>query len=216
MIDEKDIVCIFDRFALSNPDPKCELDSVNNYTFMIAVMLSARCTDKSVNKITKNLFNLANSPKKMLDLGLSNLESIINRLGLWRNKARNIIDSSIILIDKYNGEVPGDMESLLILPGIGRKSANVVLSVCFDQSVIAVDTHVARTSNRIGLVNGLSDPNKIEKQLMQKIPKYFLKKAHHWLVLHGRYICKSQKPLCHKCPINDICEFYRQSSSKNI
>lgn len=195
---------IFERFKKQDPDPKIELDYCNNYTLLVAVVLSAQSTDKMVNRITPALFEAANTPEQMVALGEIGLKEYIKRIGLFNNKARNIIAMSRMLIDEFNSEVPGDFDSLVKLPGVGVKSANVVLNTAFDQSRIAVDTHVFRISNRIGFCK-TKTPEETTKVLSALIPKHWQQKANHWLVLHGRYVCVARKPKCKECIINDIC-----------
>lgn len=197
---------IFRRFSENKPNPRIELDFRNPYELLIAVVLSAQSTDKGVNRVTPALFDIAPTPEKMVDLGLDNLKSYIKTIGLYNNKAKNIIDLSKILVNQYNGEVPSDFEELQKLPGVGRKSANVMLNSIWGKPTIAVDTHVFRTSNRIGLCKE-KNVLKTELALLKNIPKEWLNNAHHWMVLHGRYVCKARKPDCGKCLINDLCEF---------
>ena len=197
---------IFRRFSENKPNPRIELDFRNPYELLIAVVLSAQSTDKGVNRVTPALFDIAPTPEKMVDLGLDNLKSYIKTIGLYNNKAKNIIDLSKILVNQYNGEVPSDFEELQKLPGVGRKSANVMLNSIWGKPTIAVDTHVFRTSNRIGFCKE-KNVLKTELALLKNIPKEWLNNAHHWMVLHGRYVCKARKPDCGKCLINDLCEF---------
>jgi endonuclease III len=196
---------VFERFKQANPTPRTELHYTNDFTLLIAIILSARATDVSVNKATKELFKLISSPKEMFNLGQTELQKHISSIGLYNAKARNIINSSRILIDKYNNIVPKSFEDLISLPGVGRKSANVFLNCSIGKPTIAVDTHVFRVSNRIGLVTEKS-LLKTEQSLMRVIPEEYLLYAHHWLVLHGRYVCKAQRPLCNDCIVNDLCK----------
>ncbi|MDR1488850.1 MAG: endonuclease III [Holosporales bacterium] len=205
MLNKDQIFEIFIRFRKANPNPKSELIAFNSYTFAIAVLLSAQATDKIVNKITEKLFKLADSPEKMINLGIDELIKYIKPVGFFNNKSKNIMNLSRILIDQYDSNLPKDLKLLEKLPGIGRKSANVILNELFGGNQIAVDTHVMRTSNRIGL-SGEKSPISIEQDLANKIPKNFHKNASNWLVLHGRYICKAKKPSCKMCIISDICE----------
>ena len=206
MLTKNEITEIFERLQSENPEPRCELNAPNNYTFSIAVLLSAQTTDKAVNKATKELFEIADSPEKMLAIGVKKLIEHIKILGFFNNKAKNIIKLSEILIEKHNSMIPDNREELEKLPGIGRKSANVILNHLFGQNTIAVDTHVLRVSNRLGLSKSKA-PNDVEKDLLNVIPKKFHKNASDWLVLHGRYICLAKKPQCDECFLYDLCEF---------
>lgn len=206
MLTKTEITEIFERLQNENPSPETELNAPNNYTFSIAVLLSAQTTDKSVNKATKELFKIADSPEKMAAIGVEKLIEHIKNLGLFNNKAKNIIKLSEILIEKHNSMIPDNVEELEKLPGIGRKSANVILNHLFGQNTIAVDTHVLRVSNRLGLSKSKT-PNDVEKDLLNVIPKKFHKNASDWLVLHGRYICLAKKPKCEECFLYDLCEF---------
>lgn len=197
---------IFERFKAAQPHPKTELAYTNPFTLLIAALLSARATDVGVNKATPPLFACADTPEKMMHLGEEKLRAFIKTIGLYQNKAKYIMALSQHLIEKHSGVVPNTREALEALPGVGRKTANVVLNVAFDQPTIAVDTHIFRTSNRIGLAKAKT-PEKTEVQLLANIPVCYHDKAHHWLVLHGRYVCKAAKPLCNKCLINDLCEY---------
>lgn len=198
---------LFDRFFQKNPHPvKTELTYSNPYTLLIAVLLSARSTDNTVNKATKELFSVSNTPKKMLEIGENQLKSYIKTIGLYNTKAKNIIKLSEIIVNKHQGEIPHTRDGLEELPGIGRKSANVLLNVVFNQPTIGVDTHIFRVANRIKLAIA-NTPIKVEKILNDVIPNNWKKKAHTWLVLHGRYICLARKPKCNKCIINDICKY---------
>ena len=197
---------LFERFEQDKPDPKTELDFVNPYTLVVAVALSAQTTDKAVNKATAPLFKIADTPQKMLDLGEDKLMSMISSIGLYRNKAKNVIALSHILLDKYNGQVPLTREGLIALPGVGNKTASVVLNELDIEPAIAVDTHVFRVSHRLGLVDAAATtPDKVEKQLMMVIPKKWLTRAHHWLILHGRYTCTARNPKCLSCIVSDLC-----------
>ena len=198
---------IFNIFHQNNPDPKIELEYTNHYTLLIAILLSARTTDKSVNKATKELFKVADTAKKMLLLGEQALKEHIQTIGLFNKKAMSILKLSKKIIEDYNGKLIPDFAYLISLPGIGRKSANVFLSSAFLIPSIGVDTHVFRTSNRIGLVR-TKNVLDAEKHLLQVIHKKWILKAHHWLVLHGRYTCKARKPLCDTCLIQEHCDFY--------
>lgn len=215
-MQEKFINKIFEAFSSNNPDPKIELDYINKFTLLIATLLSARATDVSVNKATKDLFKDHNSPQTMLALGEDGLKSYINTIGLYNAKATNIIKLSKILIDHYDGQVPGVFDDLVKLPGVGRKTANVVLNSGFGKPTIPVDTHIFRVSKRIGLVDqDLSTPDQVEDQLIKIVPEKWKLFAHHWLVLHGRYICKARKPMCDKCPITKYCKYYQSNVIDN-
>ena len=187
--------------------PQTELNYNNNFTLAIAVILSAQASDISVNKATKELFKYYDSPEKILKLGEDELKQHIKSIGLYNSKAKNIIELSKLLVDKYQSIIPDNFDALISLPGIGRKTANVILNCAFGKPTIAVDTHVHRVSNRLGLSNA-STPEKIEKDLLAIIPKKYLKHAHHWLILHGRYICKARKPLCQDCALKEYCDYY--------
>ena len=197
---------IFQRFKKANPKPATELIYHNHFELLIAVILSAQATDKSVNKATASLFRIANTPEKMLALGEHDLKETIKTIGLYQSKAKYIIAACKILIDQFNSEVPQDREALQSLPGVGRKTANVILNTCFGEAVIAVDTHIFRVANRTGLAKGKT-PLAVEQKLMKVIPDKFKKDAHHWLVLHGRYTCIARKPKCPDCIIKDLCEY---------
>jgi endonuclease-3 len=199
---------IFEIFNKITPEPKTELNYTNNFTLAIAVILSAQATDVSVNKATKDLFKTYNTPEKLIELGEDGLKKYIKTIGLYNAKAKNIIALCSILIDKYHSEIPSVFGELISLPGIGRKTANVILNCAFDKKTMAVDTHVYRVSRRIGLSSGKT-PEQVEKDLLKKIPSKWLNHAHHWLILHGRYICKARKPLCEKCPIAAYCKYYK-------
>ncbi len=197
---------IFLRFQKVNPHPTTELKYHNHFELLVAVILSAQATDTSVNKATKHLFKVANTPEKILNLGEAKLKEYVKTIGLFNTKAANIIKTCKILIEKYDSKVPDKREALEELPGVGRKTANVILNTCFGHSVIAVDTHIFRVANRIGLVKGKT-PLEVEKQLAKVIPPEFIHNAHHWLILHGRYTCVARKPRCPDCLIRDLCEF---------
>jgi endonuclease-3 len=197
---------IFQRFSDRDPEPKGELDYVNAFTLLVAVVLSAQATDTGVNKATKALFAAADTPQKMLALGEDKVRDFIKTIGLFRNKAKNVILLSQRLIEAFGGEVPRSREELETLPGVGRKTANVVLSIAFGQPTIAVDTHLFRVANRTGIAPGKS-PLAVELALEKAVPAEFLVHAHHWLILHGRYVCKAQKPACPTCLIADLCLF---------
>lgn len=197
---------IFARFHEAAPEPKGELDYRNTFTLLVAVVLSAQATDVGVNKATKPLFRTADTPEKMLNLGVERLEDAIKTIGLYRNKAKNVIALSKMLIEEYGGKVPDDRAALERLPGVGRKTANVVLNIAFSQPTIAVDTHIFRVANRTGLAPG-KDPLEVERNLDRLVPDAFKLHCHHWLILHGRYICLARKPRCGNCPIADLCTF---------
>lgn len=195
---------LYARLADVRPDPRTELEYTNPYTLLVAVVLSAQATDKGVNRATAPLFKIADTPAKMLKLGEDGVANYIKTIGLWRNKAKNVIALSQALLDQHNGDVPRDREALEALPGVGRKTANVVLMEIFGEGTIAVDTHVFRVANRTGLSDGKT-PNEVEAQLMRITPEKFIHGAHHWLILHGRYTCIARKPECPRCVIADIC-----------
>ncbi len=201
----EDLREIFHRFAVQRPEPRGELEYLNPYTLLVAVALSAQATDVSVNKATRPLFKIAGTPQKMLALGEEGLIPFIKTIGLWRNKAKNVIALSKMLIRDYGGAVPGAREELVKLPGVGRKTANVVLNNAFGQPVMAVDTHIFRIGNRLKLAPGKT-PEQVEAGLMQIIPPDYLFHAHHWLILHGRYVCVARKPRCTECIIADLCK----------
>ncbi|MFC4624682.1 endonuclease III [Daeguia caeni] len=200
-----EIAEIFRRFSVQRPEPKGELEHVNAFTLLVAVVLSAQATDAGVNKATRGLFAVADTPQKMLALGEEKVGEYIRTIGLWRNKAKNVILLSEVLIRDYGGQVPDSREELMKLPGVGRKTANVVLNMAFGQPTMAVDTHILRIGNRIGLAPGKT-PEAVEDILVRVIPLQYMQHAHHWLILHGRYICKARKPECAKCVIADICK----------
>jgi endonuclease-3 len=196
---------IFRRFSVQRPEPKGELEHKNAFTLLVAVVLSAQATDVGVNKATRTLFAEADTPEKMLALGEETVGGYIRTIGLWRNKARNVIALSQALISDYGGAVPSDRDLLTRLPGVGRKTANVVLNMAFGQPTMAVDTHIFRIGNRLGLAPGKT-PEEVEEGLVKIIPAEFMRHAHHWLILHGRYVCKARKPECPRCVIADICK----------
>lgn len=195
---------IFRRFSIQRPEPRGELAHTNPFTLVVAVALSAQATDAGVNRATRALFQVADTPEKMLAIGEEKLREYIKTIGLYRNKAKNVIALSQRLIDAYGGEVPQTREELITLPGVGRKTANVVLSMAFGQATMAVDTHIFRIANRIKLAPGKT-PDDVEENLMRVIPKHYLFHAHHWLILHGRYVCKARRPECESCIIADLC-----------
>lgn len=203
-LSEAQITEIFRRFAAANPEPKSELEYTNPYTLLVAVALSAQATDAGVNKATRSLFKIADTPEKMLRLGEDRLREAIKTIGLYRNKARNVILASQALVAAHGGKVPRDRDALEALPGVGRKTANVILNVAFGEPTMAVDTHVFRVANRIGLSNGKT-PLAVEEDLLRVVPSQYATHAHHWLILHGRYVRKARKPECPACLINDLC-----------
>jgi endonuclease-3 len=196
----------FRRFAVANPAPRGELEHINPFTLLVAVVLSAQATDAGVNKATPALFELADTPEKMVELGEARVRALIKTIGLFRTKAKNVIALSRILIAEHGGEVPHDRDALEALPGVGRKTANVVLNVAFGEPTIAVDTHIFRVGNRTGLAVGKT-PLDVEMKLIQVVPERYRLHAHHWLILHGRYTCVARRPLCEKCLIADLCKW---------
>ena len=205
-MDSKHIDLLYGRLAAANPNPQSELDYVNPFTLLVAVVLSAQATDVGVNKATKALFSQVQTPQAMLDLGEADLIGHIRTIGLYKTKAKNVIELSRLLIERHDGQVPDDRDALEALPGVGRKTANVVLNVAFGHPTIAVDTHCFRVGNRTGLAFGKT-PEQVEAQLLAVTPPHWAMHAHHWLILHGRYVCKARKPDCTACVINDLCEF---------
>lgn len=200
---------IYRRLRKQNPDPASELRYRSAFQLLVAVMLSAQATDISVNKATAALFRVAKTPQAILDLGLAGLKTYIRSIGLYNSKARNIIETCRLLLRKHGGAVPRTREELEALPGVGRKTANVVLNTAFGEPTIAVDTHIFRVANRTGLARGKT-PLDVEKRLTRLTPEQFRHNAHHWLILHGRYVCKARKPLCGECLIMDLCEYRRK------
>jgi endonuclease III len=196
----------FERLAKAMPAPRSELEYTTPYELLVAVVLSAQATDKSVNLATEKLFKVANTPEKIAALGVEGLEEYIRTIGLYRGKAKNVVALSRILLEQHGGQVPRTREALEALPGVGRKTANVVLNVAFEELTIAVDTHVFRVANRTGLAPG-KDPLEVELKLMKVVPEKYLRNAHHYLILHGRYTCVAKKPLCGKCVVYAQCEF---------
>jgi endonuclease-3 len=196
---------VFSRWQKANPAPASELEYVNAYTLLVAVVLSAQATDKGVNKATGPLFKVADTPQKMLALGEEGLISYIRTIGLYKNKAKHVMGLSQKLLDDFGGEVPGTREELMTLPGVGRKTANVVLNVVFHQPTMPVDTHLLRVAPKIGLAEG-DTPETVEKSLLERIPPEFLHDAHHWILLHGRYVCTARNPKCEECIIRDLCK----------
>ncbi len=204
------IADVFGRFHKINPEPKGELEHVNVFTLLVAVVLSAQATDAGVNRATRALFKVADTPEKMAALGEEKVRDYIKTIGLFNTKAKNVIALSRRLVDEFAGQVPRDRDVLQTLPGVGRKTANVVMNVWFGEPTMAVDTHVQRVTNRIGLVKS-TNPLDTETQLMRVIPPEFGVPAHHWLILHGRYLCKARTPECWRCPISDLCQFKDKS-----
>jgi endonuclease-3 len=205
-LPKADVEAIFGAFAAANPEPKGELDYVNPYTLLVAVVLSAQATDVGVNKATAGLFPIADTPEKMVALGVAGIEERIKTIGLFRGKAKNVFALSNMLIEHHDSQVPQDREALEALPGVGRKTANVVLNIAFRQPTIAVDTHLFRVANRTGLAPGKT-PLEVELGLLKVVPDQYLLHAHHWLILHGRYVCKARKPECWRCDIREWCRF---------
>jgi endonuclease III len=202
---------LYARLRAANPNPRTELVYRTPYQLLVAVVLSAQATDKSVNLATARLFEVASTPAQMVALGADGLESHIRTIGLYRTKAKNVIALSKILLEEHDGEVPAEREALEKLPGVGRKTANVVLNTAFGEPTIAVDTHIFRVANRTGLAPG-KDPLEVERKLLKVTPPEYLRDAHHWLILHGRYVCVARKPRCALCPIRDLCQFKGKSA----
>ncbi|TMH46832.1 MAG: endonuclease III [Betaproteobacteria bacterium] len=203
---------IYERFRAANPNPTTELKYRTPYELLIAVVLSAQATDKSVNKATEVLFQKYDTPQKIVKLGVAGLEQYVKTIGLYRNKAKNVVELSRMLVEKHGGEVPASREALEELPGVGRKTANVVLNTAFGQPTVAVDTHIFRVANRTGIAPG-KDPREVEERLVKFTPAEYLKDAHHWLILHGRYICTARKPGCPECLIRDLCEYRKKTKA---
>ena len=205
-----DIGPFFATLEAANPQPVTELEYTTVFELLTAVLLSAQATDVSVNKATRQLFPVANTPQKILALGQDRLERYIKTIGLYRSKAKHLLQTCQMLVDRYGGEVPRTREALEALPGVGRKTANVVLNSAFGEATMAVDTHIFRLGNRTGLAPGKT-PLEVELKLLKRIPPEYLVDAHHWLILHGRYICQARKPLCGQCGVSAYCDFYAQS-----
>jgi endonuclease-3 len=201
---------IFARLARANPAPTTELEYRTPFQLLVAVILSAQATDKSVNLATRELFRVADTPQKILTLGLDGLIPYIQTIGLFRNKAKHIVDTCRLLVERHGGVVPADRAALEGLPGVGRKTANVILNTAFGHDTIAVDTHIFRVANRTGLAAG-KNPLEVEQRLLKFVPERYRKDAHHWLILHGRYVCKARKPDCPACAIRDLCEFKQKT-----
>lgn len=204
------IAAFFATLQTANPHPQTELEYASVFELLAAVLLSAQATDVGVNKATRRLFLVANTPKKMLKLGLPGLEAQIKTIGLFRSKAKHLMQTCQILEDQYGGQVPRTREALESLPGVGRKTANVVLNVAFGEPTMAVDTHLFRLGNRTGMAPGRT-PLEVEQKLLKRIPAPYLVNAHHWLILHGRYVCQARKPLCWKCSVSDVCGLKRKT-----
>jgi endonuclease-3 len=204
---------MFERLRALNPHPTTELEYSTPFELLVAVILSAQATDKSVNVATRKLFPVANTPRAIRDLGVEGLSDYVRSIGLYQGKARNIIASCRILLEQHGGEVPAERESLEALPGVGRKTANVILNTAFGQPTMAVDTHIFRVANRTGLAPGKT-VRAVEDKLLKNVPQEFLQDAHHWLILHGRYVCKARAPSCPACPIADLCDYRDKTPGK--
>lgn len=202
----KDVDEFFARLSAADPEPEGELNYVNEFTLTVAVVLSAQATDAGVNKATEKLFKIADTPEKMLALGEAKVRDHIKTIGLYRNKAKNVIALCEMLIADFGGEIPQTRDELVKLPGVGRKTANVVLNIAFGQPTMAVDTHIFRLGNRTGMAPG-KNVDQVEDKLVKRIPKHWMQHAHHWLILHGRYVCKARKPECWNCVVKDLCRF---------
>lgn len=204
LLSESEIISVFERFKAENPEPKPELNYYSPYTLLVAVVLSAQTTDKSVNRVTESLFKTADTPEKMCALSQEQIVSFIKSIGLSNAKSRNILGLSKKLLEDFGGVVPDSREALMSLPGVGRKTANVVLNVVFGKHTMPVDTHLLRICPKIGLAEG-NTPESVEKSLVERIPDRYMRHAHHWLILHGRYVCTAKNAKCSECIINDIC-----------
>ena len=200
-----DVAPFFATLKATNPEPASELEYTNTFELLAAVLLSAQATDVGVNKATRRLFSVANTPQAILDLGLPVLTDYIRTIGLYRNKAKNLMETSRLLVERHGGIVPRDRAALEALPGVGRKTANVVLNVAFGEPTMAVDTHIFRVSNRTGLAPG-KNPREVERELLERVPAEYLVDAHHWLILHGRYVCKARQPQCVQCAVSRWCD----------
>jgi endonuclease-3 len=205
-MNARDIDRFFGLLARDRPEPRTELDYINPYTLLVAVVLSAQATDVGVNRATKPLFAIADTPQKMLALGEDKVRGFIKTIGLYRTKAKNVMALSRLLVERHDGQVPRSREALEALPGVGRKTANVVLNVAFGEPTIAVDTHIFRVGNRTGLAPG-RNPFEVEQELNRVVPDKWKLDAHHWLILHGRYVCVARRPLCERCPVVDLCDY---------
>ncbi len=208
-VKSADIESFFATLKAANPHPQTELEYSSVFELLTAVLLSAQATDVSVNKVTRQLFPVANTPQKILALGQEGLEDYIKTIGLFRSKAKHLMQTCRILVDQHGGEVPRTREALQALPGVGRKTANVVLNVAFGEATMAVDTHLFRLANRTGLAPGKT-PYEVELRLLERVPPDYLVDAHHWLILHGRYICQARKPKCGQCLIENLCEYKKK------
>ena len=206
------IQTFFTTLAAANPQPQTELEFASVFELLAAVLLSAQATDVSVNKATRSLFLVANTPQKMLDLGLEGLEAYIKTIGLYHSKAKHLLQTCQMLINQHGGQVPRTREALEALPGVGRKTANVVLNVAFGEPTMAVDTHIFRVGNRTGLAPGKT-PLAVEQALLKRVPQAFLVDAHHWLILHGRYVCQARTPRCWQCAVAPCCDFHPKTQS---
>ena len=206
MMTQEHIAAFFATLKAANPMPVTELDYTSVFELLVAVVLSAQATDLSVNKATRRLFAVANTPQRMLGLGLERLEGYVKTIGLFRSKARHLMQTCKVLVEQHGGVVPRTRDELQSLPGVGRKTANVILNVAFGEPTMAVDTHLFRVANRTGLAPGKT-PLEVERHLLQRIPEEYLVDAHHWLILHGRYVCQARKPLCWQCAVSRYCEF---------
>ena len=211
-MNERQRIELFERFRRLNPQPKTELEYSTPFELLVAVILSAQATDKSVNLATRRLFEVARTPRTILALGVDGLAGYVKSIGLYQGKAKNIVATCRILIDEHEGEVPCDRDALEALPGVGRKTANVILNTAFGQPTIAVDTHIFRVANRLGLAPGKT-VREVEDKLVQRVPDEFKRNAHHWLILHGRYVCKARKPDCPACPVADLCGYKDKTSA---
>ncbi|MAI61323.1 MAG: endonuclease III [Micavibrio sp. TMED27] len=205
-MNKKEIYEFFSRLCNKNPNPESDLEWTNAYTLLVAVTLSAQATDIGVNKATKELFKIVDTPQDMIDLGIDKLKDHIKTIGLYNTKAKNVMKMAEILVNEYKGEVPDSRDELIKLPGVGRKTANVVLNIVFKQPTMAVDTHIFRISNRTKMAPGKT-PDAVEKKLEKVVPEEFALNAHHWLILQGRYVCKARKPDCPKCIVSDLCRY---------
>ncbi len=204
-MNKEQIERFFATLQAANPQPNTELEYTSVFELLAAVLLSAQATDVGVNKATRRLFPVANTPQKMLDLGLEGLESHIKTIGLYRSKARHLMETCRLLVERHGGQVPRSREALEALPGVGRKTANVVLNVAFGEPTMAVDTHIFRVSNRTGLAQGKT-PLAVEQKLLKRVPAKYLEDAHHWLILHGRYVCQARRPQCERCAVASYCD----------
>lgn len=209
LLSKDEIIEVFTRFQLHNPNPKSELEWTTPFTLLVAVVLSAQATDKSVNIATRKLFQVADTPEKIIDLGEEGLIPFIKSVGLYKTKAKHIIGLSKKILCDYAGEIPRTREELMSLPGVGRKTANVVLNVVWGEHTMPVDTHLLRIAPKIGLAEG-NTPETVEKSLINRIPDIYMEHAHHWLILHGRYICTARNPKCDKCFLNDLCKLKKE------